>query len=104
MTISFLPNESDVHQLMQQALDEKVFPGAVLLAARDSEILLHRAWGVADLSSERPVTVDTVYDLASLTKPIAATTAIYGWHADRWTIYKPNPDWRAAARWPRRRA
>lgn len=74
--ISTLPNESGVHQLMQQALDEGAFPGAVLLAARDSEILLHRAWGVADLSSEQPVTVDTVYDLASLTKPLATTLAV----------------------------
>jgi hypothetical protein len=41
-----------------------------------SEVLLHRAWGVADLSSGRPVTVDTVYDLASLTKPLATTLAV----------------------------
>ena len=76
MTISSLPNESSVHRLMQLALDEGVFPGAVLLAARDSEILLHQAWGVADLSSGQPVTVDTVYDLASLTKPLATTLAV----------------------------
>jgi len=76
MTFSSLLNESDVNQLMRQALDEGVFPGAVLLAARDGEILLHRAWGVADLSSGRPVTVDTVYDLASLTKPLATTLAV----------------------------
>ena len=76
MTISSLPNESDVHQLMQQALDEGVFPGSVLLAARDSDIFLHQAWGVADLSSGRSVTLDTVYDLASLTKPLATTLAV----------------------------
>jgi serine-type D-Ala-D-Ala carboxypeptidase len=76
MTISSLPNKYSVHRLMQQALDERVFPGAVLLAARDSEILLHQAWGVADLSSRQPVTVDTVYDLASLTKPLATTLAV----------------------------
>lgn len=90
MTISSLPNESDVHQLMQQALDEGVFPGAVLLAARDSEILLHRAWGVADLSSGQPVTVDTVYDLASLTKPLATTLAVMRLiQTDRLTLETP---------------
>jgi CubicO group peptidase (beta-lactamase class C family) len=76
MTSSSLPNESGVHQLMQQALDERVFPGAVLLAAREGNIFFHKAWGVADLSSGRPVTVDTVYDLASLTKPLATTLAV----------------------------
>lgn len=76
MTISSLPNESVVHQLMQQALEEGVFPGAVLLVARDQEVLLHEAWGVADLASGQPVTLDTVFDLASLTKPLATALAV----------------------------
>ena len=61
---------------MQQALKEEVFPGAVLLVARDQEILLHQAWGVTDLTSGQPVTVDTVFDLASLTKPLATALAV----------------------------
>ena len=61
---------------MQQALEEGVFPGAVLLAARDQKVLLHAAWGVTDLASGQPVTVDTVFDLASLTKPLATVMAV----------------------------
>ncbi|MGD9331317.1 MAG: serine hydrolase domain-containing protein [Desulfobacterales bacterium] len=76
MPPSSLPNESIVHQLMQQALDEGVFPGAVLLVAREGNILLHRAWGTADLFSARPVGLDTVFDLASLTKPLATALAV----------------------------
>ncbi len=76
MTIASLPNESAVRAQMQQALEEGVFPGVVLLAARDQEILLHEAWGVIDLSSERPVRVDTAFDLASLTKPLATALAV----------------------------
>jgi CubicO group peptidase (beta-lactamase class C family) len=53
-----------------------VFPGAVLLAARGSFVDFHRAYGVADLATGRPVTVDTVYDLASLTKPLATSLVI----------------------------
>ena len=62
---------------MQQALDEGVFPGAVLLAARGPEVLLHEAWGVADLASGTVRHVlDTVFDLASLTKPLATALAV----------------------------
>ena len=53
-----------------------IFPGAVLLVARDEEILLHEAWGMADFSSGRAVTLETVFDLASLTKPLATTLAV----------------------------
>jgi serine-type D-Ala-D-Ala carboxypeptidase len=61
---------------MQQAIADSVFPGAVLLVARNEEVLLHEAWGVADLSSRRAVTVETVFDLASLTKPLATTLSV----------------------------
>jgi hypothetical protein len=29
----------------------------------------------------------------------AALVALFGYRATHWTVYKPNPDWRAAARW-----
>jgi len=61
---------------MRKAVADGVFPGAVLLVARDEKVLLHEAWGVADLSSGQAVTPDTVFDLASLTKPLATTLAV----------------------------
>jgi CubicO group peptidase (beta-lactamase class C family) len=60
---------------MQTAVDSGVFPGAVLLVARDDAVLLHEAWGVADSASRRAVTTDTVFDLASLSKPLATAPA-----------------------------
>ena len=67
---------------MEAAVAEEVFPGAVLLVAREEEVLLHMAWGVADLSSGRPVTAATVFDLASLTKPLATALAV-AWLVDQ---------------------
>ena len=61
---------------MQVGVDQGVFPGAVLLVAHDDQVLLHEAWGVADLSSDRAVTRETVFDLASLTKPLTTTLAV----------------------------
>ncbi len=56
---------------MEKGISDKVFPGAVLLCARGETILYHRAFGLADLSSRKPVTTDAIFDLASLTKPLA---------------------------------
>ena len=70
-----MPSDS-VNDLMQQGLAEGVFPGAVLLAGQGDELLCLRAYGQADLFARRPMTVETVFDLASLTKPLATALAV----------------------------
>lgn len=61
---------------MRQALADGVFPGAVLLAARGGRILVHAAYGSANIYTRRPMSTATVFDLASLTKPLATTLAV----------------------------
>lgn len=64
--------------LVARAIDERIFPGAVLLAARGERVLLHRAYGTtmyADAGS-RPVATDDMFDIASLTKVVTATAAL----------------------------
>lgn len=65
-----------VRELMQCGVDERVFPGGVLLVARHGKALFFEAFGRACLLPERPMTTDTVFDLASLTKPLATTVAV----------------------------
>ncbi len=62
--------------LMHQAIEDRIFPGGVLLVSRDNRIELFEAYGCADLFSGARVTKDTIYDLASLTKPLATTLAV----------------------------
>lgn len=51
------------------------FPGAVALVARHGIIVARRAFGKAQVVPEpRPMKEDSVFDLASLTKPLATTT------------------------------
>ena len=65
-----------VDTLMHQGISDKVFPGAVLLISQDDSILFSKAYGYANIFTERPMTEDTIFDLASLTKPLATTLAI----------------------------
>ncbi len=65
-----------VHGLMRQAVAGEVFPGGVLLVSCGSTIRFFKAYGVASLRTRTPVTRDTVFDLASLTKPLATTPAV----------------------------
>ncbi len=65
-----------IAQMMRKGVRELVFPGGVLLAACREEIVHHRAYGLANLYTGTPVTTDTCFDLASLTKPLATTLAV----------------------------
>ncbi len=66
---------NDVHRLMLTGLARGVFPGAVLLVAEGDKVLFHHAYGTANLFSGRPMTCETIFDLASLTKPLATALA-----------------------------
>jgi len=62
---------------MDQAVNDGVFPGGVLLVDFKGETVHHAAYGCASLSpTQTPTTVSTLYDLSSLTKPLATTLAV----------------------------
>ena len=61
---------------MAGAVADGVFPGAVLLWASRNQVLYHKAFGVTDLRFGEPVTLNTVFDLASLTKPLVTALAV----------------------------
>lgn len=63
--------------LVQDAVEKQGVPGAVLLVLHQNAVVLHRAWGFAGLRPEkRAMELDTVFDLASLTKPLATGSAL----------------------------
>ena len=65
-----------IDSMMHQAVRDSVFPGAVLLVARNGVIAHFKAYGKMGYGKwDRPVPLNAIYDLASLTKVIATTTA-----------------------------
>ncbi len=61
---------------MGRAVSEEVFPGAVVLVWQKGHIEFHHAYGLTNLFTQEKMTCDTVFDLASLTKPLATTLAV----------------------------
>lgn len=60
-----------ISQFLQQRIDAGDFPSAVYLVAEKGEIVFQDALGFAVVDPERiEAKVDTIYDLASLTKPL----------------------------------
>lgn len=60
-----------ISELLRERIDEGDFPSAVYLVAEKGEIVFQDAIGWAVVEPERiEASVDTIYDLASLTKPL----------------------------------
>ena len=67
----------DVDAIVEKAVAEGNIPGAVLLVGHNGKVVHRRAFGERSLEPLRePMTIDTVFDLASLTKCIATATSI----------------------------
>jgi CubicO group peptidase (beta-lactamase class C family) len=66
-----------VEKAFDEAVNEGVFPGAVVLAANADTLVFERAFGFRSLlPTQGALQPETVFDLASLTKPLATTLAI----------------------------
>ncbi|MDH3684375.1 MAG: beta-lactamase family protein, partial [Acidimicrobiia bacterium] len=61
---------------LQTAIEAQVgahVPGLAVVATTSDRVVLSRAWGLADVSSRAAMTVDTVCNWFSMTKPVTAT-------------------------------
>jgi uncharacterized protein YbbC (DUF1343 family)/CubicO group peptidase (beta-lactamase class C family) len=75
--LASLPRLSGVDAIIQQAVADGNIPGAVLVVGHNGAVVYRKAYGNRALEPRRePMTLDTVFDLASLTKVIATTTAV----------------------------
>ncbi len=62
---------------IEQAIAAKQVPGAVVLIGRRGRIVFARAAGLrAVVPAPEPMTRDTIFDMASLTKPVATATSV----------------------------
>ena len=63
--------------LVEAAIQAKKIPGAVVLIGHEGQVVYRKAFGESSLVPERrAMTADTIFDLASMTKVVATTTAV----------------------------
>lgn len=80
------PDFAPVSKLMADAVAAQRLPGAVVMIGHAGKIAFHQAYGARRLAGEpgldgspapaEPMTEDTIFDLASLTKILATATAL----------------------------
>jgi len=63
--------------MIGEALERHDFPGAVLLVGRGGRVVYRRAFGLSQtVPQNRPMDSDLIFDLASVTKPVATAASI----------------------------
>ncbi len=66
---------SKIDPVIHDAINQHAFPGCQVLVARRGKVIYHKAFGTYRYLKEEPVTKETIYDLASLTKVSATLQA-----------------------------
>lgn len=61
---------------VEQAIAQDRIPGAVVLIARDGRVAHHRAYGLADRDSGRPMRTDEIFRIYSMTKPVVSVALL----------------------------
>src|SRR5262245_53299401 len=64
------PARAQIDAVLRQAVDAKEVPGVVAIAATDKGVICEGAFGVRALDGNTPMTLDTVFRIASMTKAI----------------------------------
>lgn len=65
-----------VDQFLKKQMDSLKIPALSIALINDGQLVYHRAWGVADLDTREPVNDSSLFEAASLSKPVFAFISI----------------------------
>jgi CubicO group peptidase (beta-lactamase class C family) len=70
------PDFGRIAQILEAAIKDHAFPGCSVAVGNHQKVLLARGFGHLDYEGGAEVTADTIYDLASVTKIVGATSVV----------------------------
>src|SRR6478609_10226853 len=71
-----MQSKAQIDQVLRQKCEANEVPGVVAMAATGSEAIYQSAFGKRDLSKDDPMTADSVFWIASMTKAITSAAAM----------------------------
>ena len=82
-----------IDEFFQRFIDNDQIAGAVSLVARHGKVVHHSAVGMKYREENIPMTTDTIFALASMTKPIVSTALMMLFEEGRFRLDDPISDW-----------
>lgn len=65
-----------IDSIAQSGINNKAYPGCVVLAVHKGEIIYNKAFGSFEYNGSQPMTTGSIFDLASVTKVSATTVSV----------------------------
>lgn len=78
-----------LHAVIERAVDQKQFAGAVTILARHGEIVDFKVFGKQDLATGTPMREDTIFRIFSMSKPITSTAMMILYEEGKWDPEDP---------------
>jgi beta-glucosidase-like glycosyl hydrolase/CubicO group peptidase (beta-lactamase class C family) len=69
-----------IDNIVNWAIDDQMMPGCQVLVAKNGQVVFEKAYGYMTYDKKEPVTLHTIYDIASVTKVAATLQAIMFLH------------------------
>ena len=71
-----------IDSIISSAIKLNAFPGAQIVVLKDGEEIINKSYGYYTYDSIKMVTNNSIYDLASITKPTAGAFALMNLYED----------------------
>lgn len=71
-----MQSKTEIDEILRKTSDAKEIPGVVAIAASGSDVIYQGAFGKRDLSKPDPMTADSVFWIASMTKAVTSAGAM----------------------------
>jgi CubicO group peptidase (beta-lactamase class C family) len=71
---------AQIDSVINQAINQQIFPGAVVHVIQNDSTLFHKAFGYFDYDQTTQMDTSSVFDVASITKVMGTTLAFMGLH------------------------
>jgi CubicO group peptidase (beta-lactamase class C family) len=76
-------------QALKALVDDGRLAGVSTLVSRHGKVAMFDAFGYQDLDAKKPLAKDSIFRIASMTKPIAGVAMMILWEQGRWTLDDP---------------
>ncbi len=85
------PSRTGIDDVLRRAVEAREVPGIVAMAATDKGVFYEGAFGTRDLAGGPPMTLNTVFRIASMTKAITSVAALQLVEQGKLTLDGPLP-------------
>ena len=87
------PRLERIAPVMQRWVDDEKIPGALTMIARKGRVVHFENVGMQNIAAEKPMELDTIFRIYSMTKPIVAVAAMLLYEEGHFQLDAPISEW-----------